>query len=310
LTRKNSINKLQIETQNDNLVYFNHFEDRKDHKMSQKQHEQLSENLFKSKFKKKPSGNGNVDSTGMSSLSGVGVDASESPNAAHLDDTFHNLYIINNNSDLFYTKNEQTDRLVASRLLKSSVSGQTLSNKSSLIFENSASNQFNTNEIAQTEKKINQFPLNEIKATSNANKQFICNKMLNRKVELLKPNACASSAKFSKKRTFDDEDDGQDEDGEENEEDENNNESNDPEETNYLKGCLSQVYLNDDDDPANTSGSKRSIPLLLSNLNNQAKKSIKTNLNSVQPKRNIQAKVYNFLERPTGWKCFIYHFTV
>lgn len=25
---------------------------------------------------------------------------------------------------------------------------------------------------------------------------------------------------------------------------------------------------------------------------------------------SIQGKVYNFLERPTGWKCFIYHFTV
>ncbi|XP_073429987.1 potassium voltage-gated channel subfamily KQT member 1 [Dendrobates tinctorius] len=25
---------------------------------------------------------------------------------------------------------------------------------------------------------------------------------------------------------------------------------------------------------------------------------------------NIQGKVYNFLERPTGWKCFVYHFTV
>lgn len=24
----------------------------------------------------------------------------------------------------------------------------------------------------------------------------------------------------------------------------------------------------------------------------------------------VQAKIYNFLERPTGWKCFIYHFTV
>lgn len=32
----------------------------------------------------------------------------------------------------------------------------------------------------------------------------------------------------------------------------------------------------------------------------------------VQPtlKSTIQGKVYNFLERPTGWKCFIYHFTV
>jgi len=23
-----------------------------------------------------------------------------------------------------------------------------------------------------------------------------------------------------------------------------------------------------------------------------------------------QGRVYNFLERPTGWKCFLYHFTV
>lgn len=27
-------------------------------------------------------------------------------------------------------------------------------------------------------------------------------------------------------------------------------------------------------------------------------------------KTSIQARIYNFLERPTGWKCFIYHFTV
>lgn len=27
-------------------------------------------------------------------------------------------------------------------------------------------------------------------------------------------------------------------------------------------------------------------------------------------KLSLQNKVYNFLERPTGWKCFIYHFTV
>lgn len=25
---------------------------------------------------------------------------------------------------------------------------------------------------------------------------------------------------------------------------------------------------------------------------------------------SIQGRVYNFLERPTGWKCFVYHFTV
>lgn len=25
---------------------------------------------------------------------------------------------------------------------------------------------------------------------------------------------------------------------------------------------------------------------------------------------SIQGRVYNFLERPTGWRCFVYHFTV
>jgi len=278
--------------------------------MSQKQHEQLNENLFKSKYKKKVSGNSDADNAI------AGTSGSVTPNAAHLDDAYHNLYIINSNPDLFYTKNEQTDRLASTRLLKPSVSGQTLSNKSPVLFENSSSNLFDANTSSQKERKLEQLPLNEIKAiNNNSNKQYLCNKVLNKKVELLKPEV-ASSTKFRK--TFEEiqqDDYGQEEDGDENEGDENNNrnnnlDTNDPEETNYLKGCLSQVYLNDDDDPANASGSKRSIPLLLSNLNNQAKKSIKTNLPSIQPKRNVQAKVYNFLERPTGWKCFIYHFTV
>ena len=26
--------------------------------------------------------------------------------------------------------------------------------------------------------------------------------------------------------------------------------------------------------------------------------------------QNFQSQVYNFLERPTGWKCFLYHFSV
>ncbi|XP_061176555.1 potassium voltage-gated channel subfamily KQT member 1-like isoform X1 [Saccostrea echinata] len=30
----------------------------------------------------------------------------------------------------------------------------------------------------------------------------------------------------------------------------------------------------------------------------------------IHSKNNVQAQIYNFLERPTGWKCFIYHFTV
>ena len=25
---------------------------------------------------------------------------------------------------------------------------------------------------------------------------------------------------------------------------------------------------------------------------------------------SMQGEIYNFLERPTGWKCFIYHFSV
>ena len=27
-------------------------------------------------------------------------------------------------------------------------------------------------------------------------------------------------------------------------------------------------------------------------------------------KNTFQGAVYNFLERPTGWKCFLYHFSV
>ena len=27
-------------------------------------------------------------------------------------------------------------------------------------------------------------------------------------------------------------------------------------------------------------------------------------------KNTFKGAVYNFLERPTGWKCFVYHFTV
>lgn len=27
-------------------------------------------------------------------------------------------------------------------------------------------------------------------------------------------------------------------------------------------------------------------------------------------KATFQGQVYNFLERPTGWKCFLYHFSV
>nr|KAG5706800.1 hypothetical protein BaRGS_004135 [Batillaria attramentaria] len=30
----------------------------------------------------------------------------------------------------------------------------------------------------------------------------------------------------------------------------------------------------------------------------------------IHSKNSLQSRIYNFLERPTGWKCFIYHFTV
>lgn len=57
------------------------------------------------------------------------------------------------------------------------------------------------------------------------------------------------------------------------------------------------------------------LPQLLKNVNlnmnntpNAAKKP--TLANPHHPKSNRQAQVYNFLERPTGWMCFIYHFTV
>ncbi|XP_052831454.1 potassium voltage-gated channel subfamily KQT member 1 isoform X1 [Octopus bimaculoides] len=35
-----------------------------------------------------------------------------------------------------------------------------------------------------------------------------------------------------------------------------------------------------------------------------------TRFRSYRSNLTLQGKVYNFLERPTGWKCFIYHFTV
>jgi hypothetical protein len=43
----------------------------------------------------------------------------------------------------------------------------------------------------------------------------------------------------------------------------------------------------------------------------QAKKDKESNLKYNAPKKAaLKAKVYNFLERPSGWLCFIYHFTV
>jgi hypothetical protein len=69
--------------------------------------------------------------------------------------------------------------------------------------------------------------------------------------------------------------------------------------SNDLKGSITNNDLN------STGSTKKLLPQMFNNL--QPKKSLTLNQT---PKSNIQAQVYNFLERPTGWKCFIYHFTV
>ncbi|RNA21329.1 potassium voltage-gated channel subfamily KQT member 1-like [Brachionus plicatilis] len=65
---------------------------------------------------------------------------------------------------------------------------------------------------------------------------------------------------------------------------------------------------------ANISGneSKKSMPHFSINFPTITRKSSVNNLNynPMPQKANLQSKFYNFLERPTGWKCFIYHFTV
>lgn len=60
------------------------------------------------------------------------------------------------------------------------------------------------------------------------------------------------------------------------------------------------------------SESKKSMPHFSINFPTITRKSSINNLNynPMPHKANLQSKFYNFLERPTGWKCFIYHFTV
>jgi hypothetical protein len=43
---------------------------------------------------------------------------------------------------------------------------------------------------------------------------------------------------------------------------------------------------------------------------NEKNSNFDTPVTRAHSKNSVQAQVYNFLERPTGWKCFIYHFTV
>lgn len=60
------------------------------------------------------------------------------------------------------------------------------------------------------------------------------------------------------------------------------------------------------------SESKKSLPHFSINFPSITRRSSVNNLNyyPMPHKTNLQSKFYNFLERPTGWKCFIYHFTV
>lgn len=60
------------------------------------------------------------------------------------------------------------------------------------------------------------------------------------------------------------------------------------------------------------SESKKSLPHFAINFPSITRRSSVNNLNyyPMPHKANLQSKFYNFLERPTGWKCFIYHFTV
>ncbi|XP_029438175.1 potassium voltage-gated channel subfamily KQT member 1 isoform X3 [Rhinatrema bivittatum] len=46
------------------------------------------------------------------------------------------------------------------------------------------------------------------------------------------------------------------------------------------------------------------------NVNLDPRMSIYSGRRPLLTRTNIQGRVYNFLERPTGWKCFVYHFTV
>lgn len=61
------------------------------------------------------------------------------------------------------------------------------------------------------------------------------------------------------------------------------------------KQCLNNVNMNND---AQT------------NRELQRKYSMHMNRSKAMKKMSFQGRMYNFLERPTGWKCFIYHFLV
>lgn len=134
----------------------------------------------------------------------------------------------------------------------------------------------------------------------------------------------------------------EDNDDENNDDVEELNHSNSSKANMYLKSCLNQIYHDNQDNcddneksgcslsarsinkndnyslkdnnnmysNISNSSSKKSLPNLLSNIQSQAKKTFTPSYTPSPTKSNFQARVYNFLERPSGWKCFIYHFTV
>lgn len=57
-----------------------------------------------------------------------------------------------------------------------------------------------------------------------------------------------------------------------------------------------------------TMGQRRASHLHGLNLN--PRMSVYSATRPVLTRGYLQGRVYNFLERPSGWKCFVYHFTV
>ena len=60
-------------------------------------------------------------------------------------------------------------------------------------------------------------------------------------------------------------------------------------------------------------GERRQVSATATTLPSFVEKSLETRMtrSRVPPKKStLKSRVYNFLERPTGWKCFVYHFLV
>ena len=65
-----------------------------------------------------------------------------------------------------------------------------------------------------------------------------------------------------------------------------------------------------DPDSSTSSKSWADIRPSIANIDRSFESRYLAGRSKIPIKPTIQGRVYNFLERPTGWKCFIYHFTV